>query len=338
MHDPLHMLLSNGCMNFELFELFNSIGFSTAYRDLNTIAAKPWCRPYIRKGNSYKAPLGDSHLEATRKSDAGVFRGMASELLSILPLVRLYVDGSQSIQAKQRDSFRACHDLVCLYLRSKSTGDVLPSTLDRKASLHMQAFIDAYGKDRLKPKHHQVCFHLGDNVRKNGGRAVDCFCQERKGGLMKQSVENIDDTSRYERTALHRLLNYELHRLAMENLWQDQLQGRLHPWPEIAEAYGYNKCMAALRATVNHITYRSGDLLVVDDALHCILECVMLFDDVAYAMVVQPLADRMLVTSTASTWHVCDDELEVLWLEGRRLGFAEFWLKQSDGRLLVLHR
>ena len=131
---------------------------------------------------------------------------------------------------------------------------------------------------------------------------------------MKHSVGNIDDTSRYERTALHRLLNYELHRLAMENLWQDQLQGRLHPWPEIAEAYGYNKCMAAFTATVNHITYRSGDLLVVDDAAHCILECVMRFDDVAYAMVVQPLADRMLVTSTASTWHVCDDSLEVLWL------------------------
>ena len=90
---------------------------------------------------------------------------------------------------------------------------------------------------------------------------------------------------------------------------------------------------------MNHVTYRSGDLLVVDDAAaHCILQCVMHFDDVAYAMVVQPLADRMLVTSTASTWHVCDDSLEVLWLEGHRLGFAEFWLKQSDGRLLVLHR
>ena len=96
--------------------------------------------------------------------------------------------------------------------------------------------------------------------------------------------------------------------------------------------------MAACTATVTHITYRSGDLLVFDDAAHCILECVMRFDDVAYAMVVSPLADRMLVTSTASTWHVCDDSLEVLWLEVHRLGFAEFWRKQSDGRLLVLHR
>ena len=78
--------------------------------------------------------------------------------------------------------------------------------------------------------------------------------------------------------------------------------------------------------------------MVVDDDAHYRMECVICFEDVAYAMVVQPLADRMLVTSTASTWHVCDDELEVLWLEGRRLGFAEFWLKQSDGRLLVLHR
>ena len=89
---------------------------------------------------------------------------------------------------------------------------------------------------------------------------------------------------------------------------------------------------------MNHVTYRGGDLLVVDDAAHCMMVCVMCFDDVAYAMVVSPLADKMLVTSTASTWDVCDDALDVLWLEGHRLRCAEFWLKQPDGRLLVLDR
>ena len=69
---------------------------------------------------------------------------------------------------------------------------------------------------------------------------------------------------------------------------------------------------AVFQATVNHVTYRAGDLLVADDAAHCMMKCVMCFDDVAYAMVVSPLADKMLVTSTASTWHVCDDALEVL--------------------------
>ena len=124
----------------------------------------------------------------------------------------------------------------------------------------------------------------------------------------------------------------------MEDVWHDKLLGKLQPWPEIADAYGYNKCTAASAATVNHVTYRAGDLLVVDDAAHCMMECVMCFDDVAYAMVVSPLADKMLVTSTASTVHVCDDALEVLWIEGHRLCCAEFWLKQSDGRLLVLGR
>ena len=117
-------------MNFELFELFISIGLTKAYADLNSIAGKPWSRPYFRKGNSYKTPLDDEHRDATRKSDGGVFKCMASELLSLLPLVRLYVDGHQSIQAKQADSFRACHDLVCLYLRSKSTGEVLANKLE----------------------------------------------------------------------------------------------------------------------------------------------------------------------------------------------------------------
>ena len=155
---------------------------------------------------------------------------------------------------------------------------------------------------------------------------------------MKQTVESIDNTGRYERTALHRLIHHELERLSTEHLWHDKLEGKLQPWPELAAAYGFNKCMFAFRATVNHITYCFGDLLVVDDDAHCMIECVMCFEDVAYAMVVTPLADKMLVTSTASTWDVCDDALEVLWLEDHRLRCAEFWLKQADGRLLVLGR
>ena len=38
--------------------------------------------------------------------------------------------------------------------------------------------------------------------------------------------------------------------------------------------YGYNKCVAAFTATENHVTYRSGDLLVVADAAHCMMRVI----------------------------------------------------------------
>ena len=168
----MHMLVSNGVMNFELSELFQSIGFAKAYADMNNLISKSWQRPFGRQGNSYKSPFDEAHKKTTRSSPGGTFKCMASELLSILPLVRVYVDGEvASSKPKEAASFRACHDMVCLYLRAKDHGEVDDTMLDRQASIHMQRFTYAYGVDRLKPEHHQTCFHFAENVRKKSKSA-----------------------------------------------------------------------------------------------------------------------------------------------------------------------
>ena len=66
----------------------------------------------------------------------------------------------------------------------------------------------------------------------------------------------------------------------------------------------------------------------MDAAAHYKLECPLCFDDATYAFVVAPLAGKLQVTSTASTWDVHDDDLQLLWLSGHELRTAEFWLEQ----------
>ena len=57
---------------------------------------------------------------------------------------------------------------------SKANGNAVvdPDRLDRAASYHLRSFQAAYGKDMVKPKHHQE-LHVSDNARKMEERVID---------------------------------------------------------------------------------------------------------------------------------------------------------------------
>ncbi len=174
----------------------------------------------------------------------------ASELLTVMPLIRFYVDSKLATKpdlARQAQSFRCAHDLLSLVHMSKLHGNVDPDRIDKAVARHLQAKINAYTAEVLKPKDHQECMHLGDNARKFDGRSVDCFTQERKGGAVKAAAESIAYHDKFERTALLRVIHEEVRRLSDAGLWSSQLLGKREELPELAVQNGCALCECAAK-------------------------------------------------------------------------------------------
>ena len=43
--DPMHVLVSNGAINFEIYECFEAAGWNDCYNDMRTLSAASWCQP-----------------------------------------------------------------------------------------------------------------------------------------------------------------------------------------------------------------------------------------------------------------------------------------------------
>lgn len=349
--DPMHVMVSNGFINFEVWEIFTSAGYAECYRDMRELAAASWLMPRFRKaaGVDLGGPFDAAHQSASRASTENksrTFKCQASEMLSVLPLIRFYVDVKLSTRAElsaQVASFRAAHDLLCEVMDSKKSGDGdgAPDRIDSLAQTHVELFKTAYGVAHLKSKHHSE-FHLGENARKCGG-AMDCFAQERKAGHAKLATNHVDNTARFERSALRNTMMQDLRRLEDPTLWADKLLGKLEPFPELAWGHGARACWTTLKIQWEHVQYSAGDIVIVDDT-PCRFECGARFEDARgahrFAFLITACTDGVKVTETASRWKLSTDlEVLILWLQpGISMAHAVLWDVEDNDRVLVIAR
>ena len=158
---------------------------------MRTLAAADWRSPKLRRGIDIKRPFDALHQNASN-SDTRTFKCQASELLTVMPLVRYFVDSviaRDASRSREVESLRSVHDLLSLTMESKARGNVEPDRPDRAGSRHLESFKGAYGTDAMKPKRH-ADMHIGDNARRFN-RVADCFTQERKGGSIKAAADSI---------------------------------------------------------------------------------------------------------------------------------------------------
>ena len=307
--DPMHVLVSNGTINFEIGECFDSAGWSECYEDMRTLAAANWQLPKRLKNIDLKIPF-DHHHQTASKKDSRTFRCQASELLAVTPLIRYYVDmkiARRADMSAQVASFRAAHDVLCATMSSKARGDVAPTDIDEKAVSHLDKFQAAYGIDHMKSKHHSE-MHLGENAAKLDG-AMDCFAQERKAAAVKIGNNHVDKTARFERTTLLNVVHGELRSLSDADWWANKLCGTIADYPELAAAQGAASCEGALRMQWQHVAYAVGDV-VFFDGMPCMLECMLRFQSLgrrSFAFLVVPFTDEVRVTATASRWRARHD-------------------------------
>ena len=338
--DPMHVLVSNGLVNFEVFELFKSCGWGVCYDSMRTLAAANWRSPKFRRGIDIKRPFDAPHQKAS-DSDTRTFKCQASELLTVMPLVRYFVDSviaRDGSRNREVESFRSAHDLLSLTMESKARGNVEPDRLDRAGSRHLEAFKGAYGTDALKPKHH-ADMHIGDNARKFN-RIADCFTQERKGGSIKAAADSIDFTDRYERTTFLRVVHGELRALSDPSLWSNRLLGKTERFPELTLGHGALECISAAKIYWQHVTYAADDMILVDGGTPCFVEAAVCFDGCRFALLVSQCTAGAEVTHTASRWRLRRDQAPcILFLDERRyVKHAAMWDFEDALHVLVIER
>jgi hypothetical protein len=342
-NDPMHVLVSNGTINTECYYIFKANGWAKSFTDLRVLSEAVWNRPKFRNSRvSITRPFDAHHQKASDSEETCIFKCQASELLTVLPLIRFYVDmkiAKNPNLVLQVRSFQAAHDLLCLILLSKMHGTISPDRIDAAAARHLRAKIAAYSADVLKPKDHQSCMHLGENARRFG-RIIDCFCQERKGGTIKSAAESIDFHRQFERLTLLRVIHEEVRSLSDADLWSNRLLGsRIEDFPEVAIANGRAHCACSAKLRWQHVEYHIGDLITVDNGVPLIIECACCLDGSEFAFLVTVCAEGVALTDTAARWKVVRGRMyQVVLSRTTLIKQAALWDFEQPDLVLILER
>ena len=132
--------------------------------------ARPWACPcdptlccWCRAGDKTEQDLGRELLEPLQKKARTLPELWALKLQNL----QKRQEAQQKVQEAQQIYWA---QLMEAQQKVYDTDRLIPAVvdpdrLDRAASYHLRAFQAAYGKDMVKPKHHQE-LHVSDNARK----------------------------------------------------------------------------------------------------------------------------------------------------------------------------
>jgi hypothetical protein len=260
--DPMHVLWANGTMNTELYAIIDFMGIH--FPDLEQFAAADWRFPACRC-TRVDHLFNAVHATATKKNKS--FKGGASEILAVYPIVRRYLevipidDGSQL----QIQSFLALCMISDLAVAAKcGIRKELLQRMEAKIRVYIATHTLAYLKEFVKPKFHYL-WHiteqpLADDVW------LDCFPCERHMAILKDCSEPTRKTSALERSALKQLLNYQFH------AWDEFASNALVPphvkSDSLSKAFGA-LCVASKKMRCQLVPIGVGDIMFcgVDDAI-----------------------------------------------------------------------
>ena len=229
------------------------------------------------------------------------FKGGASEMLTICPLVQFFVESTELRRrpelTAQVDSFVACCRVSDLLLEGKR-GRGRPAECREAIVRHHGLFLTAYGSDPIVPKHHYT-FHLPDQD------SIDCFTCERKHIGVKELAEHVRNTTNYEASVLGKVLLQQEQRLQSED-FADGLQGPRSPCPELVPFAPHAQALVAEEVKVRGAIYHVGDVIFYGDASAGRVEACASLDGVP-TLVVQPLVAVRRRTSAATEWRMQPD-------------------------------
>jgi hypothetical protein len=327
--DPMHVMLSGGVANTEIFLVLKAIASCMAgfkYSTMKEFCSAAWGWPCTRN-----TAIGEvfSEVRESSSKEAEMFKAGASETLSVYPLVRHFLEKfvPAHLIAKERLSFLALCDVLDSMQACKAAFDVeqiysMKMGVRRFLRLH----IDAHGVKYIRPKHHYM-FHMFRQPMEDL-IWLDCFVHERKHQLTKGLADVIKNTRDFESSVLTAVLN-----ATVENLRDVFASGLLPPTAashELTVALGV-PCQVSHRMKYNFSTYGSGDVLLCGTGAFVVEACV----DVGGTMVA--LARRLILmeqtSPTTSRWRVAEQNLVEM---HSTLCSVHCWHTTSAGDLVVL--
>lgn len=254
-YDPMHCYFSDGTADKEVTLLLARLG-DLKY-DFKQLEA------YV---NSW------SPKQCLQLSAGGV-KGMASEVLRAVPLLRHFLVKLVkpcALLADEIESFQALADVV-QHMQKLKLFCNLPASeceeLQRLQSIHFAAFKKAYGASQCLPKHH-FSMHIPSQLRRLG-LFLDTFVTERKHQLAKEVAEHYRQSKATASLELHMVSRLNLLQLDEMNAGVRALElvGPAHPQAD--GSFAANKARLQFGTTVE-----VGQVILLGDACFVLDRCV----------------------------------------------------------------
>ena len=339
--DVLHVFYSNGVWGFELMEF---LGAMKDCHDMSVADIRAWCvECNWQTSVSIQLKLGEVFGEARANSCKGSdhFKGPASELLGVYPLVRYFaetqVPDTNGMQPAL-DSLMVMTEVLDLIEEaskrpSKERISQIVIDLTFSSKVHHEAFIVAYGKAKVKPKHH-LLLHIPQQIEEDEG-VVSCWAQERKMGMARQACAHTSTMDNFEVGHLARMWNEQLRQLENPS-WAKVLQGKILDCTELALALGTADAQVSSSMRWRHAILANGDMMRVDGNRMClVVGCCQAGGDYYVLVRWGDLVSRP--TSTSSTWTLRIEVVEQKLDASIRFVRASLWRFMAENSVMVLH-
>jgi hypothetical protein len=333
--DPMHVVFSNGILGVEMMNFLTKLRTDTGayFKDVREYQQTQGWRPETKVFS-----------EARENSSNDVLKAQAAELLEAYPLLckfacDLYGENAKEPHVKSFMLLCEICDILSILLKSPSLPE-LELWVQRLRPLikeYLAAFVDAYGPDAVRYKHHQL-LHLPDMILKNK-RMLACFVNERNNKNAKAAMEPClranQKQGQWEKSVLARLLNAQL-RLLESPSWLSELGDGATECPELAQAVSAAKVRFARSMRWNGAFLASGYAVFLNFTktdLVVVAACCEV--DEGFALLVRCCAQRSR-GRFHSTWKV-DEHVSLYRLKKEPILRVSFKRYTSEEILEVLH-
>ena len=247
-YDPLHVIFSNGLLPAEIMLFMKEARQHTGkyFADFRAYAAEGM--GWQCAGNAKVLAAFSPHRE--KASDATLKAG-ASELLAAYPVLRQWAlkefIGIPAMRAPLR-SLLLLLDVADIVVEAATCPPLqdaavmgLAARLDTAVFLYLEAFANAYGRELMKHKHHELT-HLADQLRRDK-RLLWCFTAERKHIIAKAAMTHSQSLRSFAYGTVARMLVCQVGALLETPPWHSRLLDPAWDFDELAPGARMSRAM-----------------------------------------------------------------------------------------------
>lgn len=234
----------------------------------------------------------------------------------------------RAVAAAALASFVAMADIVALLQDCKLRCPPSASAIDKLQQLqqeHLQLFMNCYGPDYVKPKHH-YSLHIPEQMRRDKF-LLDTFVLERKHRVAKAAAGGIFHNHNYEKSVLARILAVHL-QILEDTQRQTSLQGRAVV--DIVASGFAGEVVAASRVQLEQCAVSVGEVLLHNGNALQVKACVRAGDD--FMLLAQPYQFRRKLHAQATEWVLSSASSFLLPADGQ-FHHPAYWT--IDGQTLL---
>ncbi|CAE8715593.1 unnamed protein product, partial [Polarella glacialis] len=289
---------------------------------------------------NWKAPKHSGHRVKgliASQSDSDSFKGDASQVLAVYPLIQCLAEtiiAPQQTLAAETSSFLAMCKIVellsCMKLRCPVPAD-LCDQLAAAQSQHLKLFVQSYGAEAGRPKHH-FSLRLPSQIKRDK-LILDVWVHERKHRLIKSSARAVSRAPDHEKCVMSLVAETQLDELGK---WSNNacLSGPSSTQPDLAVLFNSGQAACADNLALPWGKIAVGDVLVSPDSAMVVQACLQL--DSFSRLIVSPFTlrsrtGRLRVWVVHETNNVLIDTAAV-----QQLQFACYWHTDTAGNLCTL--